>query len=138
MKFKIRSNPDRRLPLDLTIINAHAARWKPGTVFEVSVKRVQRKVSDPMRRYYFAVVLPVFLNAYGYDPEEALVVHERLKTLFFHVQPDDHGVYRKGTVPSVFGNDSEVPIDQKTAFMDWVKRKSAEEGKYTPDPGEAT
>ena len=136
MKFKIKSNDQRQIPLNMDSINIYASKWLPGTVFEIEFVRRVKKKSDPMRKYFFGCVLPIFLNAYGYDPDEALILHERLKVTFFGVQPDSHGVYRPKDIPSVFGDNSEIPIDKKQEYVEWIKRKSAEEGHYTPDPGE--
>ena len=134
MKFSLKSDAERRININMIQIAAHVARWKPGTEFEVSVVRKQKTVSDPMRRYFFGVVFPIFCDAYGYDPDDEVILYHHLKALFFRINPDAHGVY-KG-VPSLFGNNSEIAIANKAKFVEWIKRKSAEQGAYTPDPGE--
>ena len=98
--------------------------------------RRQKTVSGPMRRYYFAVVLPGLMRAVGYEPEEADAVHRQLKIVFFNVKPDAHGIYRDKDIPHVFANESKLKISEKIPFVEWVKRKAAENGEYIPDPGE--
>ena len=137
MIWKTQSDGNRQLNINMDAINAYASRWRPATEFEVSVVRKQKTVSDPMRRYFWAVVMPCFLDAYGYDPDEDEILHERLKIIFFKVQHDEHGVYRKKDIPSVFGNDSDQGISTKQKYIEWIRKKSAEQGVYTPDPGEA-
>ncbi len=136
MRFFLKSSAERKVTLSLKQIDAHIARWLPGTEFIFEVTRKKKLASDPMRRYYWAVVLPVFLEAYGYDPDDADTVHRHLKILFFGVKPDDHGIYLDKEIPSVFGDKSDVEVPIKWKFTEWVIRKSAEEGHYTPDPGE--
>jgi hypothetical protein len=136
MKFTSRTDADRKLALNWTAINAYLSRWRPGTEVEIEITRAERKVSNPQRRYYFSTVLPVLLEATGYDPDEALLVHKHLKILFFNVAPDSRGIYRDKDIPSVFGNESDVPISVKTKFIDWVMRKCSEYGAYVPSPCE--
>ena len=116
-------------------INIYVARYLPNTEFEISVTRRMKKKSDPMRKYYFAAVLPPFMEHLGYDQEEQMVFHRQLKIVYFQVQPDKHGIYREKEIPSVFGNESELGIDIKQKFIEWVKRKAAFEGVYIPEPG---
>ena len=136
MKFRTKSDNTRSISLNMELINAYVSRWLPNTWFDISITRKKKTVSSPMRKYFFGVVMPEFLNGFGYEPEEKLVVHERLKILYFGIEPDKHGIYRPSDIPSVFGDDSDVPIDKKQGYIEWVKRKAAEEGIYIPDPGE--
>lgn len=136
MKFKLKSNHERKIALNLDAINIYVNKWKPGTEFEFEIVRRQKKISDPMRRYYFAVVLPPFMEHLGYEPEEQMIFHRQLKIVHFQVEPDRHGIYREKDIPSVFGDESELGIDIKQKFVEWVKRKAAQEGVYIPDPGE--
>lgn len=134
MNFKLVSDESRKVSINIDRINAYTSRYRPGTPFDFSITRKKRTVSDPMRRYYWAVVLPLFLEAYGYDPQEDELVHFFLKCKFFKIDPDPHGIYRN--VPSVFSNESEVEIKRKQDFVEWLKRLAAQEGVYIPDPGE--
>ena len=136
MKFKIRSDAERRIHINMDMLNVYASRWKPGTVFEVELVRRVKKRSDPMRRYYFGIVLPTFMEHLGYEPEDQMTFHRQLKIIYFSVQPDHYGIYRNKDIPAVFGNDSEIGIGIKQKFVEWIKRKAAVEGCYIPDPGE--
>lgn len=134
MKFRAVTSDKRTLDATtIALINQYASRWQPGTALEVEVKR-RAKVSNPQRRFYFAGVLPALLEACGYDPEDAMQVHRQLKILFFHVQPDERGIYRERDIPSVFSNAPTVEPSQRTKFVDWVIRKAVENGAEIDDP----
>jgi hypothetical protein len=76
------------------------------------------------------------MDAYGYDAGEDMIVHRHLKCVFFRVEADSHGIYREKDIPSVFSLKSDIGIDKREAFLQWVIRKSAEAGSYTPEPNE--
>ena len=128
MKFDTLSNDNPHQHLNWNSINAYVSRYKPHTSFEVSITRRQAKVSDPMRKYYFAAVLPPFMDELGYDPDEQELFHRQLKIVFFKCEKDKRGIYRN--VPSVFGNDSEMPMDEKVKYLEWVCRKASQAGVY--------
>ena len=89
-----------------------------------------------MRKYYFGVVLPLLVKGLYYDPEEDMLLHRHLKITYFRVKPDERGIHREKDIPSVFSNESELPINEKQDFVEWVKRKAAENDVYIPDPNE--
>ena len=136
MKFKATSDNNRKVKINWEHVNLYASRWKPGTEFEIEIVRRQKKISDPMRKYYFAAVLPPYLEHLGYDPEEDLLFHKQLKIVYFRIEPDAKGIYRDKDIPSVFGNDSDVPVSKKTEFVEWVLRKAAQDGVYIKNPDE--
>jgi hypothetical protein len=139
MEFRLKSNENRQLSINMDLINTYTSRWLPNTWFDISITRKQKTKSTPMRKYFFGVVMPGFLKAYWYDPEEKLEVHKYLKCKFFNVEPDKHGIYRAKDIPSVFSDDSELPISEKQAYVEWVKRKASQSPDnpvYIPDPGE--
>lgn len=136
MKFKLVSNEHRKIALNMDAINLYVARYKPFTPFDFECVRRQKKVSTPMRKYYFGVVMTEFCKGFGYEPDEMLLVHRHLKIRFFKVEPDKHGIYRDKDIPSVFGNESEIPISEKNDFIEYVKRQAAINGVYIPDPNE--
>lgn len=133
MRFKAISDINRKLNLNWSVINIYTSRWKPDTWFDIEIVRRQAKKSDPMRKYYFAAVLPPFMKYLGYDPDEELLFHRQLKIVYFRIKPDTKEIHRN--VPSVFGNESVLPVSEKNEFVDWVIRKAAQEGCYIPDPG---
>ncbi len=130
MKFQLVSNDRRKVNLNIDAINTYVARWKPHTPIDFEVVRRQSTVSTPMRSYYFAAVVKVYGEYLGYDADEILLLHKQLKIVFFQVQPDKKGVHRNKDIPSVFGNDSELPIDVKTKFLEWVIRCASKDGCY--------
>ena len=135
MKFQLHSDEKRNLKFNMEAINAYTSRWKPHTPFEVEiVKRQPRKASDAFRGYYFGAVLPPFLEALGYEPEEDILLHKHLKATFFRISPDSHGVLHDKDIPSVFSSESDLPHETRTKFVEWVIRLAAREGVYIPDP----
>lgn len=138
MKFRAKTDEQRKLVVNWDQVNMYLSRRKPGTLFEIEIKPWERKISDPMRKMYFGHILPTFMEYLGYDKDEQDIFHRQLKIVYFQIKPDKKGIYRN--VPSVFGNDSDLPISEKTKFVEWVLRKAAIEGCYIemdkPDPGE--
>ena len=120
-----------KLSVNWERLNVYISRWKDGTILDVEITRRQRTKSDPMRKYYFGVVLPLFAEHLGYDKDEHLLLHRQLKIVYFRVEPDAKGIHRK--VPMVFSDKSEIPISEKSDFVAWVQRKAAQEGVYIPD-----
>ena len=133
MKFDATTTKGRKLDLNWDAINAYVSRWRPGTRLEISITRRQQKISDPMRKMYFAAILPVFANGLGYDPDEYLLFHRQLKIVYFQVQSDKKGIYRN--VPHVFADESTLPVSEKSKFVEWVLRKAAIEGIYIETKG---
>ena len=134
MKFQAKTSEKGKLDVRWDLIDAYVSKWKPGTYLTLEIVRKQAKKSDPMRKYYFAGVLPDFMKHLGYEPDEELIFHRQLKIVYFKIQPDKKGIYRN--VPSVFSNESDIPVSEKKEFVDWVIRKAAVEGCYISDPGE--
>ena len=137
MKFKLKSDENRKITINTDIINAYTERYIPETEFEIEVVRRKKKKSLPMQKYYFSTVLPIFMEHLGYERDEQLIFHRQLKIVYFQVQPDKRNIYREKDIPSVFGENSELGIDIKQKFVSWVKRKAAHEGVYVPDPNES-
>lgn len=134
MKFQVVSDKNRKLNINWDRVNMYIAKYQENTPFDVEIVRRQPRVSDPMRRYYFSTVLRLFAENQGYERHEELGFHDQLKALYFGCKPDKWGVYRD--LPSVFSNESPLPVSDKKKFMDWVVRLAAKEGVYIPDPNE--
>lgn len=136
MKFKVITDEHRKINLNWDAINAYLARWKPGTPIDIEiVRRIHKKVASPEQRgYYFSEVLPALMRGCGYDRGEDQLVHRQLKIIFFAVQPDKHGIYREKDIPSVFSLKSDIGMEKRCAFIDWVMRKAAENGEYIEPP----
>jgi len=139
MKFRAQKI-NGKININWDHINTYASRWKDDTWFDIEIVRKQAKKSDPMRKYYFAAVLPPFMKELGYEKDEEIFFHHQLKLTYFKEDPtheiyqDERGMWRN--VPSVFGNDSELDVSIKKEFVDWVVRKAAHYGVYIEDPGE--
>jgi len=132
MKFRARTNDNREFEVRWDLVNTYLSRWKPGTLLNIEITRRQAKKSDPMRKYYFGVVIKEFMKHLGYEVDEEELFHRQLKIVYFKVKPDAKGIYRN--VPSVFSNESDLDVSVKKEFCDWVVRKAAIEGAYIPDP----
>ena len=120
-----------KLQINWERIGVYLTRWKDGTMLDVEITRRQRTKSDPMRKYYFGVVLPIFAEHLGYDKDEHLLLHRQLKIVYFRVEPDAKGIHRH--VPTVFSDKSDIPVEEKAKYLEWVVRKAAQEGVYIPD-----
>lgn len=131
MKFKAVKDKGK-LNINWERIETYLSNFKDGTAFDVEIVRRQRTKSDPLRKYYFGVVLPAFMEHLGYDKDEQELFHRQLKIVYFQIKPDGKGIHRK--VPSVFSNESNVAIADKLKFVEWAVRKAAQEGAYIPDP----
>jgi hypothetical protein len=130
MKFRAIKDGDK-LNINWERINVYLFRFKDGTPFDVEITHRQRTKSDPMRKYYFGVVLPAFMAHLGYERDEQDLFHRQLKIVYFQIKPDSKGIYRH--VPTVFSDKSDIPVDEKAKFLEWVIRKAAQEGVYIPD-----
>lgn len=146
MDFRVLSDEHRRLNLDMEKINAYTSRYKPDTWYDVSITRKQAKKSDPMRRYYFAAVLPPLMKELGYQTSETPFFHQQLKIRHFEHHPefldsegkpmitqDERGIWRN--VPAVFSNGSTLDVSVKKEFVDFVVMVAAHYGLYIDDPG---
>lgn len=130
MKFRAIKDGEK-LNINWERVNAYLSRFKDGTPFDVEITHRQRTKSDPMRNYYFGVVLPAFMAHLGYERDEQDLFHRQLKIVYFQIKPDAKGIYRK--VPTVFSDKSEIPVADKAKFIEWAVRKAAQEGVYIPD-----
>ncbi len=134
MKFKaIKDSGKLRINWDR--IDAYLSNFKDGTAFEIEIVKRQKTKSDPLRAYYFGAVLPPFMEHLGYEKDEQELFHRQLKIVYFQIKSDKKGIHRK--VPSVFSNESVIPVPDKKKFVDWVIRTAAKEGVYIPDPNES-
>jgi len=127
VKFKAKMKHGK-LDMRRDLISTYLSKFKDGTVLDVEIVRKRETVSDPMRKMYFAAILPPFMKGLGYDPEDEMLFHHHLKATFYRIKPDKHGICVG--VPSVFGNKSKIDVKDKTMFVEWVLRKAAQEGIY--------
>ena len=135
MKFRALKR-NGKIDINWDRLNLYISKWKDGTLFDVEIIRRQSKISDPMRKYYWGVVLQNYMDHLGYERDEDELFHRQLKIVYFRIKPDAKGIYREKDIPSVFSNESEIPVSGKKEFVDWVIRKAAQDGCYIPDPNE--
>ena len=135
MKFRAKKI-DGKIDINWELLNLYISKWKNGTLFNVEIVRRQSCQSDPMRKYYFGLVLPTYMDELGYERDEDILFHRQLNITYFRVKKDKKGIYRNKDIPSVFSNESELPISEKKKFVDWVIRSAARDGIYIPDPNE--
>jgi hypothetical protein len=134
MIFRAKTNNKKELETNWDVINTFLARFKPATLLEVDIKKLERKNSDPMRAYYYSQILPPLLKATGYERYEGEIVHHTLKGLFFEnhkneewrTNKDERGLWRN--VPHVFSKKSPIPISVKKEFVGFVERIGANYG----------
>jgi hypothetical protein len=137
MKFKAKTNSQRKLDVRWDLIDLYVAKWKPGTDLDVEITRRQSKATSSMRKYYFAEVIAKYADHLGYDKgEEVLLLHTQLKIVYFQIKPDKKGIYLN--VPHVFAEELDLSDREKVKlrkkFMDWVVRKAARDGCVVDDP----
>lgn len=128
MQFRARTNSKRKFETNWDVIDTFLMRFKPNTLLEIDIKRLERKNSDPMRAFYYSQILPPLLEATGYEKYEGEIVHHTLKGLFFEnhkneewrTYKDERGLWRN--VPHVFAKKSPIPISVKKEFISFVER----------------
>lgn len=104
--------------LDLTLYNRVLETLKPGRLYRMTIfdpEAKTRTISDPMRRYYWAVVATMIAEETGHSKE---AVHEALKLKFLGYQ-DEKGL---PIVPSVFSDQSNLTVQEKKAFIEECRR----------------
>ena len=73
-------------------------------------------ISDPLHRYYWAVVAAMIAEATGHSKES---LHEALKRKILGYVDERTGLVM---VPSVFSDKSTLEVHEKRAFVDEVRR----------------
>ena len=134
MKFRQKTDDNRRLHFNMEQINIYTSRRLPNTEYDIEIKPYKKKKSLPMQKYFFAEVMEKMCQELGYYPNEKEDLHKHMKITYFSIKPDKLGVYRN--IPSVFGEESTLPIDGKWKYVEWVRHQAASLGIYTNDPGE--
>ena len=134
MKFRARTDKNRKFETNWDVIETYLSRFKPGTLLRVEIKKLEKTNSDPMRAFYYSQILPPLLEATGYERYEGEIVHHTLKGLFFENHEneewrsykDERGLWRN--VPHVFAKKSSIPISVKKEFIAFVERAGAKYG----------
>ena len=119
MNFAIRAvkQKGRMVVIDHALLEHQIGRFRDGERLRLAIKRDrERTVSDPMRKYYWAVVAAMIAEATGHSKE---AIHEALKRKILGYIDETTGLQM---VPSVFSDDSALTIAEKRAFIEEVRR----------------
>lgn len=136
MKTKYKAmvnNQGRMVLLDHALFQENMKSFKKGEVFYLIVERHRKQtVSDPMRRYYWAVVATMIAEETGHSKE---AIHEALKLKILGYTDERTGLKM---VPSVFSDESQLDVSEKKAFVEEVRRWAADFlNLWIPDPERA-
>ena len=115
-------------------IKVYVDKHKPGTKLLWEIRPAKSTESSPMRNYYFGCVIKPTLAELGYESYESAAFHERMKQLYFDIEPDELGIYQN--VPSVFGKKSKLEVAEKWKFVEMVVRLVNKYGVVVDDPPE--
>lgn len=97
-----------------------------GKPIEITLKRLRPARSGNQNAYYWGVVMALFADHCGYEPQE---MHEALKLRFLVVDPDAPLLVARST--------TQLDTRQFTEYIEHVRQLAAEMGLYIPDPNEA-
>ena len=105
----------RPVPDDIRTLRGECKeRFRPGDRVWIQVTK-QRRVSDPVRRYYYGCVLQMIQGHTGQDKES---LHDFFKRHFLGTEEDEFGIV---TAPSVFSNTSKLAHEDRIQFVDDVR-----------------
>jgi hypothetical protein len=116
-------------PLEITVRS-----MREGERFSLIIERAKdkRTISDPLRRYYFAVVATMIAEETGHSRDS---IHEALKRKILGYVDERTGLEM---VPSVFSDGSTLTVGEKKAFVDEVRRWAADFlNLWIPEPESA-
>jgi len=130
IKIRVTKEGERLRILDRTLYNSIVSTMKPGRPYAMRLTAwKEHTISDPLRRYYFGVVLQEIENYTGHS---SLALHDFFKRKFMGVHIDKHGIE---IVPSVFSDSSSISVIEKSQFVSAVRTWAAEFlGVYIPEP----
>ena len=118
----------RIVPDDLKFFRACCEAYRPGTRLWITISR-RKEVSDPLRKYYYGLVLTLIQGHTGHGKDE---LHDFFKRHFLGVEKDAHGIEM---LPSVFGNGSKLSHEDRVQFVDDVRYfASSKLDMMIPDP----
>jgi len=108
----------------------HLRSFQDGQRVELTLKKRSKTKSDPLRKYYFAVVAHMIAEETGHTSVE---VHNSMK-IQFASYADENGLT---IIKSVFSNQSKMKIPAKKKFVDQVVIWAAQFLHLAiPDPGD--
>jgi ribulose 1,5-bisphosphate synthetase/thiazole synthase len=115
--------------MDTAICKAVVESMTPGVTYAMRLSKwKEHTISDPMRRYYFGVVAKMIAEHTGHPAE---VIHDYLKRKILGVTVDKWGIEQ---VRSVFSDSSDMSVEEKSEFIDEVRRWASDFLElYIPD-----
>jgi hypothetical protein len=103
--------------LNRQLLDAVVAGMKPGRRYNMIIQgHRDSTISDPLRRYYWAVVATAIAEETGHSKE---MIHDALKIKILAYKDERTGL---PIVPSVFSDGSTLTVQEKRAFVDEVRR----------------
>ena len=96
-----------------------------GKQIDLRLGKRRKPRSLPQNAYYWGVVIALFAEALGYEPEE---LHDALKIKFLTRRGESE-------LPTV-ASTADLDTAEFTDYIERVRRLAAEHGCYIPDPGE--
>ncbi len=109
--FKGKISDEKLQILNRGMWREHLKSFKPGMLVEVIVRKPKRVVSNPLRKYYYAVVAKMIADFTGHSVD---AIHEAMKHKFVSYEDPATGLTM---TKSVFSNESDMDIDEKKAFI---------------------
>ena len=133
-KFRALKREGRMAIIDHAPLGETIRSMQEGERFSLIIERAKdnRTISDPLRRYYFAVVATMIAEETGHSRDS---VHEALKRKILGYVDERTGLEM---VPSVFSDGSRLTVGEKKAFVDEVRRWAADFlNLWIPEPESA-
>ena len=120
MRFKYRAliRKGRMVIVDHALLEKDLAKMKEEERFYLIIERPKdgRTVSDPMRRYYYGVVMRYISEETGHTAD---LIHDQMKRQILGSRFDKYGFE---ILPSVFSNQSTLDLATKKHFIEEVRR----------------
>ena len=133
-KFRALKRQGRMAIIDHAPLEITVRSMREGERFSLIIERAKdkRTISDPLRRYYFAVVAAMIAEETGHSRDS---IHEALKRKILGYVDERTGLEM---VPSVFSDGSTMTVGEKKAFVDEVRRWAADFlNLWIPEPESA-
>lgn len=110
-------------------IDEYLSSFKSGTPVLVSISKEEKTESDPLRKYYFAVVAKMISDHTGHSKDS---IHEAMKIKFSSYVDKEFMI----TIPqSVFSRTSTMNISKKMDFIEDVRKWASDFlNLYIPTP----
>lgn len=118
LKYRALKRKGRMVIVDHALLQQDLDRMPDEERFYLIIERAKdrRTISDPMRRYYYGVVLHYIAEETGHSAD---LIHQEMKEKILGSTVDRFGFK---IVPSVFSDGSDLDIAAKKRFVEEVRR----------------